>query len=62
MGRIRYGKPFKKGKRIVRYGYRNGKKIGLFFVRMASNYRKAERAYRTGKRAYRTARKFTRRR
>jgi len=62
--RLVYGKVFRKGGRLVRYGYRNGRKVGLFAYKAARIYSKARYTYRQGEKAYqtyRTVRKYSRR-
>lgn len=40
-GSLVYGKVFKRGNRLVRYGYRSGKKVGLYVYSAARTYNKA---------------------
>jgi hypothetical protein len=40
-GTLVYGKVFRQGKRLVRYGYRSGTKVGLYAYSAARTYNKA---------------------
>jgi hypothetical protein len=58
--RMTYGKVFMSGGKLVQYGYRGGKKVGLFLYKSAKTYNKAKYTAKAGYHAYRTIRKFTR--
>jgi len=40
-GNLTWGKTFRKGGKVVRYGYSGGRKVGLFLYKSARTYSKA---------------------
>lgn len=59
--RVTFGRLFKQGNRMVCYGYRGGKKVGLYAHKAARTYSKARYTYKQAEHAYTLIRKISKR-